>query len=212
MTQYVNKDVIKKPSHKDTYTDGMKSELIKCQLDAFHFIENYVKIQHPIKGAIPFKMFEYQKVAVNNFLNYKDNILLISRQMGKTTVVMSYILWFAMFKPDKTVLIVGNSLKTAIEIMDRIKYAYKEVPDHIRDAVVEFNKTSISFKNGSKIVCRATGPDSARGLSPSIVFCMGGESTVNLRNKNTGEVLTMTLEDVYTQFKESHDRELARIS
>lgn len=87
-----------------------------------------------------------------------------------TTIVASYILWFAMFNPDKTILIVANKLVTAIEILDRIKFSYECLPDWIRDSTPEYNKTSVKFSNGSKIICRATSKSSANGLSVSLLF------------------------------------------
>lgn len=169
MSAFVD-DTIKKPSFKDTFTKSQREEFLKCAIDPLYFIEKHVMIQHPLRGAIPFKLYDFQKVALDNFVNHKHNILLFSRQMGKTQTTAAYILWFAMFQKDKTVLIVAHNLKGAIEIMDRIKFAYKELPNYIRDAVVEFNKTSMVFKNGSKIVCRATSADSARGLSVSLLY------------------------------------------
>ena len=163
-------DTIKKPSFKDSFTQKQKEEFLKCAINPLYFIEEYVMVQHPIKGAIPFKLYDYQKNALKNFLEHKHNILLFSRQLGKTQLVSAYLLWFSMFHKDKTILIVAHNLKGAIEIMDRIKFSYKELPNFIRDAVVEFNKTSMVFKNGSKIVCRATSADSARGLSVSLLY------------------------------------------
>ena len=94
--------------------------------------------------------------------NNKDACLLCHRQGGKSTISAAYILWFTTFQSDKTVLIVANKLKQAIEIMDRIRYAYQELPDGIRDSAVEFNKSSIVFSNLSRIVCRATTADAGR--------------------------------------------------
>jgi hypothetical protein len=113
----------------------------------------------------------------------EDHIFLCGETLiptHNTSLAAAYILWFSMFQKDKTVLIVANNLKTAIEIMDRIKFAYKEIPDYIRDAVLEYNKTSLVFKNGSKIVCRATTPDAGRGLSVSL--CLSDESAFLRQN------------------------------
>ena len=32
---------------------------------------------------------------------------MLGRQMGKTTVAPGYLLWYAMFKPDSTILVVA---------------------------------------------------------------------------------------------------------
>lgn len=160
----------KKPGTKSKYTEKEIKELARCSVDPLYFMKNFVRVQHPLKGALPFVPYAYQTEIVNNLQNYKDNIILLGRQMGKTEAVAAYILWFATFTPDKTVLIVANKLKQAIEIMSRIRYAYQELPDYIRDSATEFNKSSIVFSNGSRIVCRATTPDAGRGLSISLLY------------------------------------------
>ena len=160
----------KKPGKLDLYTPEKIYDLAKCAIDPIYFIERHIKVQHPIKGAVPFILFEYQKRIIFNLHNYKDNIIMASRQLGKSISTAAYLLWFALFNPDKTILIVANKLSAATEIMDRIKFAYAELPDYIRDSSPQYNVTSVKFGNGSKIICRATTPDAARGLSISLLY------------------------------------------
>jgi hypothetical protein len=87
-----------------------------------------------------------------------------------TTTAAGYLLWYAMFHDDVTVLIAANKFKAASEIMMRIKYAYEEMPNTIRCGVVEYNVTSIRFDNGSRIVATTTTPDSGRGMSISLLY------------------------------------------
>jgi hypothetical protein len=170
MSGFANNDVLKSPKVKDNFSSHELVEFLKCKNSVEYFIKTYVRVQHPTKGAIPFDLYDFQREALRNFTTYRNNCLLWARQSGKTSTSAAYILWFAMFNKDKTILIVANKLSSAIEIMDRIKFAYKEMPDYIRDAIVEFAKTTIVFKNGSKIVCRATTADSGRGLSISLLY------------------------------------------
>ena len=90
---------------------------------------------------------------------------MLGRQMGKTTVAAGYLLWYAMFKPDSTILVAAHKQAGAREIMQRIRYAYESVPDHIRAGVTEYNKGSISFDNGSRIVASTTTENTGRGIS-----------------------------------------------
>ena len=54
--------------------------------------------------------------------------------------------------------------------MQRIRYAYESVPDHIRAGVTEYNKGSLSFDNGSRIVSATTTENTGRGMSLSLVY------------------------------------------
>ena len=87
-----------------------------------------------------------------------------------TTCAAAYLLWKAMFTPDTTILIAANKLVQALEIMDRIRYAYENLPDHIRAGITEYNKGTIAFDNGSKVVSRATSADAGRGLSITLLY------------------------------------------
>lgn len=87
-----------------------------------------------------------------------------------TTVIVGYLLWFAMFNPDSTVLIAANKYKQALEIMKRVRYAYEMCPDYIRAGVTGYNKGHIEFDNGSAIYSEATTETTGRGLSISCLY------------------------------------------
>ena len=149
-------EIIKKGYVKDRYTQEQKIELFKCMQDPIYFMENYVKIQHPMKGRVPFKMWPYQKEMVRAFVGHKDCIALTARQMGKTTCAAGFLLWKAMFCPDSGILLAANQMAQAMEIMDRIRFAYENLEQFnwLRAGVTEYNKGSITFDNGSSITAR----------------------------------------------------------
>jgi hypothetical protein len=95
---------------------------------------------------------------------------LLPRQTGKTTTAAGYLLWFAMFVPDSTILVAAHKYTGAQEIMSRIRYAYELCPDHIRCGVKNYNKQSIEFDNGSRIIAQTTTPTTGRGLSLSLLY------------------------------------------
>lgn len=125
---------------------------------------------------------------------YTDGLL-----SHNTTVASGYLLWYGMFNEDATVLIASNKYDGAQEIMHRIRYAYESVPDHIRAGVKEYNKRSMTFDNGSRIVATTTTENTGRGMSLSLVYCLGGENTVTVRDRETGEVKTIALAGLYTE-------------
>jgi hypothetical protein len=54
--------------------------------------------------------------------------------------------------------------------MQRIRYAYESVPDFIRAGAVSYNKGSIDFDNGSRIVSATTTENTGRGMSISLLY------------------------------------------
>ena len=166
---------MKNPQLKRAYAESEFSplsiqELKKCKNDPIYFMINYLKVAHPTKGAVPFKLYDYQIDMVKCIHENKDVVILASRQLGKTTVAAMYMLWFSMFNEDKKCIIASKAMNHATEIMSRIKFAYEELPDWIKAGCKFYNRTSIEFDNGSKIKCEATSEKTGRGESPSILF------------------------------------------
>ena len=152
------------------YTAHSVREMQRCTADPIYFMENYIRVQHPTKGSVPFILFPYQKEMVAAIHDNKDTILLCSRQMGKTTVAAMYILWMATFFSEKRCIIASKAMNHAVEIQSRIKFAYEELPDWLKAGCKFYNRTSIEFDNSSVIICEATSVKTGRGGSPSILF------------------------------------------
>lgn len=87
-----------------------------------------------------------------------------------TTCAAAFIVWRAIFRPDQTILIAANKNVSALEIMQRIRYTYEELPEWLKAGAVTYNKGSVEFDNGSRIISRATTPDAGRGLSISLLY------------------------------------------
>jgi len=165
--------LVKQGYSKVAYTDDTILDFKNCAdpvSGALYFMENHMKIQHPTKGAMSFAPFDYQYELIKNYNDYRYSINMLGRQMGKTTVAAGYLLWYAMFKPDSTILVAAHKAAGAQEIMQRIRYAYESVPDHIRAGVTEYNKGSISFDNGSRIVSATTTENTGRGMSLTLIY------------------------------------------
>lgn len=165
-----NTDLTKKPYQSESLSHTQLRELALCMKDPIYFMQNFCYIQHPTKGRMPFDMYEYQLGLVETYHKYRYNINLLPRQTGKTTCAAAYLLWYAMFMPDSTILIAAHKYSGAQEIMTRLRYAYEMCPDHIRAGVTSYNKGSLEFDNGSRIVAQATTENTGRGMSLTLVY------------------------------------------
>jgi len=166
--------LIKKANKQETYTNEQVEELMKCMDpdDGYlHFARSFAFIQHPVKGKLLFDPYEYQLSLMHSYHNFRFNINMMPRQTGKTTCASIYLAWYAMFKPDQTILVAAHKYTGAQEIMSRIRFVYESCPDHIRAGVVSYNKQSIEFENGSRIVAQTTTGNTGRGMSISLLYC-----------------------------------------
>jgi hypothetical protein len=170
LSEYLMADLVKKAHSKTEFSNAQLAEFSKCLNDPYYFLNNYFIIQHPTRGSINYKAYPYQDELVNSYHNYRYSISMLGRQMGKSTTAAGYLLWYAMFIPDQTILIAAHKGSGALEIMHRIRYAYELCPDFLRPGVVSYNKGSIEFDNGSRIIAQATTENTGRGLSISLLY------------------------------------------
>jgi hypothetical protein len=114
--------------------------------------------------------YDYQRRLIETYHNHRFSISMLPRQTGKTTSAAGYLLWYANFVPDSTILVAAHKYTGSQEIMQRIRYAYESVPDHIRAGAVDYNKGSLTFDNGSRIVSATTTENTGRGMSISLLY------------------------------------------
>ena len=152
------------------WTEEKVQEFIRCAKDPIYFSEKYIQIVHVDHGLIPIKMYEYQKDIVNKITNHRRCAVVTSRQAGKTTTAVCVILHYILFNDHKTVALLANKGDAAREILDRIKIAYEALPKWLQQGVVEWNKGSVEFENGCKIIASATSSSAIRGKSISLLY------------------------------------------
>jgi hypothetical protein len=174
MSKDLETAIIKAPYKRMSYTEQQILELARCAdpvTGPQYFMDNYFFIQHPTKGAIQYHPFEYQERLIDTYHQYRFSISLMPRQTGKSTSAAGYLLWYAMFVPDSTILVAAHKYLGAQEIMQRVRYAYENCPDFIRAGVTSYNKGSLDFENGSRIVSQTTTENTGRGMSISLLYC-----------------------------------------
>jgi hypothetical protein len=166
--------LIKKAHSKEKFTEEQVNDLLACadpENGYLYFAKKFFYIQHPVRGKVLFEPYEYQERLLASYHDYRFNINMLPRQSGKTTCASSYLLWYAMFHPDQTILVAAHKYTGSQEIMQRIRYGYELCPDYIRAGVTNYNKGSIEFENGSRIVSATTTGNTGRGMSISLLYC-----------------------------------------
>jgi phage terminase large subunit-like protein len=104
------------------------AEIIKCGKDPTYFFNTYLKIQHPVKGLIPFNTYPFQDDCVQDFIDNRFNIVLKSRQLGLSTLVSAYSVWMAIFQREKNILIIATKLAVAQNFISKVKTMIKSLP------------------------------------------------------------------------------------
>ena len=165
--------LIKKANKTETFTDAQIEDLAKCmdpKSGYLHFARKFSYIQHPVKGKLLFDPYGFQVSLLKSYHDHRFNVNMLPRQTGKTTTAAIYLLWYAMFHPDQTILIAAHKYTGAQEIMQRVRYGYEMCPNHIRAGVINYNKGSMEFENGSRIVSATTTGNTGRCMSISLLY------------------------------------------
>jgi len=152
------------------WTEDMVQEFVKCAKDPIYFAEKYIQIVHVDHGLIPIVCYDYQKEIIEKTTNNRRVCVVTSRQAGKTTTAVCLILHYILFNDHKLVALLANKGDAAREILDRIKTAYEALPKWLQQGVIEWNKGSVEFENGSKIIAAATSSSAIRGKSVSFLY------------------------------------------
>lgn len=152
------------------WTPRMVKDIKKCHKNLLYFAENFFTIVNLDRGREKIKLFKCQKKVLRSLRDNRFNIVLASRQVGKTTLMTIYALWTACFNDDQRILVVANKEQTAINIFKRIRLAYQELPNWLKPGVVEYGKTSMTLANGSSIGISTTSSDAGRGDSCNVLI------------------------------------------
>tara|TARA_R100001377_G_C3188935_1_gene109748 strand:+ start:253 stop:1797 length:1545 start_codon:yes stop_codon:yes gene_type:complete len=151
-----------------------KQELLKefkrCAEDPIYFISKYVRVTHPVRGLVPFKLYPFQHRILQDLQDHRFNILRKFRQAGCTTIAASYSLWMVIFQKHKSVIILSKGDSESTEVLDRIKLMYEELPTFLQPGIAEDNKHNMKLKTGSVIKSRPSGKQSGRSLAGSFLI------------------------------------------
>ena len=167
---YLGNPNIKKDGIVQNWTESEIKEYALCMKSPQYFIEKYAKIISLDKGLVPFQLYPYQKKMFEQFERNRFNVVLACRQSGKSISACGYLLWFALFQPEKSIAILANKGATAREMLARITIMLENIPFFLQPGVKALNKSNIDFSNNSRIIAAATSGQSIRGLSINLLY------------------------------------------
>jgi len=174
---------IVKTSHADSYRLNFTAYRNEIEIFKLKRKVNNQKINPSPTRLLSTKKRSIQSITLVNSTSVKcisvnnaNKIYLVGRSMIPThnsQTSAAFLMWYAMFKKDKTLLILSNKNDNAMEMINRIQFMYEHVPNFLKPGVVDdgWNKHSVGFDNGSRIISQATTEMSGRGLAISLIFC-----------------------------------------
>lgn len=153
--------IVLKPSSKQPIQKYVKNLKVGQRILTENGSEAIISV---LKMGYEVNMYDIQ-VDSEDHLYYTDGIL-----SHNTTVVAAFLLWYAMFHPDKEIAILANKEKQAKEILKRVNKAYMDLPFFLQRGARKFGSTEVEFDNGSTLRAFATTADSIRGNSIALLY------------------------------------------
>lgn len=130
-------------------------EWLRCKNDIIYFVEKYCKLMTP-EGIKNVKLRDYQVKYLQHLITNRLSIYLACRQCGKTTTSAVFMLHYILFNVDKNALVLGNKRKTSVEILDKAKKIYLELPYFLKPGIYKWNEGEIVLDNGCRLMAEAT--------------------------------------------------------
>ena len=167
---YLGNQNVKRDGVSQNWTEEDVAEYAKCMQNPSYFASTYCKIINLDKGLVPFELYPYQEKMFDQFTANRFNIVLACRQSGKSISSVAYLLWYAIFHPEKVIAVLANKGATSREMLGRITLMLENLPFFLQPGCRALNKGSIEFSNNSRIIAAATSGSSIRGMSVSLLY------------------------------------------
>lgn len=116
-------------------TEHEARELGRCFTNCSYFINNYCHIYDAASQQwIPFKLWKAQEDSLDVIDDNQLSIILKSRQIGLTWLVLAYTIWTMIFRPIASVLIFSRRDTDAIYLLstDRLRGIYDRLPEWMK--------------------------------------------------------------------------------
>lgn len=156
-------------------------EFIKCKNDPIYFIKNYFN-DYTLPEPQPLKkIYDRQIEIINTLLNDHFLILMGSRQVGKTIILIAFICWLILFNNNYLVAILSRKVDFTNDLINEVKKALSSLNSPFNIQLENKGKHSkknlaseLILINGSSVkaitVPKANPEEAGRGLRAGFIF------------------------------------------
>ena len=116
---YLGNPNIKRDGVEHNWAAEEIKEYAKCMKNPVYFARKYLKVISLDSGLVNFDLYPYQEKMFEHFDNERFCIVLACRQSGKSISSVAYLVWYAIFHPEKTIAVLANKGATAREMLAR---------------------------------------------------------------------------------------------
>lgn len=108
-----------------------------------YFLTTHVWLRD--SGGTRFEPWPWQMRLARVWIRERRVIILKARQMGISWMAAAYALWVGMTQPGALVLLVSQTETDAHELLDRVRFVFEHLPQHLQPSVGEDNRSVLAF-------------------------------------------------------------------
>lgn len=151
------------------------TDIDRARQDPELFIDRYLWVIPAGGGApIPFRLWDFQRECLRDFQEHRNIVILKARQLGLSWLSLGYGLWMANCQPGHTVLILNRNLGAAVELLDRVRFMHKRLPDGLRTRLIQDSNDpkmpQLVFEHGSRVISLPSTEDTGSGLTAQLIL------------------------------------------
>lgn len=142
--------------------DVADEHIVFCENHIEKYVKDLSENDYVItqNGLSKVKYIESREVYINmcdiTVLNNDESYYTNGILSHNTTTSAVFMLHYILFNIDKNALVLGNKRKTAVEILDKAKKIYLELPFFLKPGIYKWNEGEIVLDNGCRLMAEAT--------------------------------------------------------
>lgn len=156
---------------------GHDEERVLSTIDIFEsdYSNLYIRAKDKVFKIFSIREVESVPVKCIEVENHDHSFLIGENKIptsncGKTTSMATYIVWCIIFRKRFKVGVAADKDETALEIVERIKTAYENLPYWLQQGVKKWDAHKIVLENGSRVESSATTKKTMRGKTFNLVL------------------------------------------
>ena len=133
--------------------DGMIEEIRRCRDDPWYFMTRWVYTLHRDTGKTLFPDYPYVKDLCYLLHTEQFLVILKSRQMFGTWLVVAYFVWDCLFHTGIVNVVTSYRQEEVMEMIKRAKFIYDSLPTFLRPSLGTENKKELEWiKRHSRLI------------------------------------------------------------
>ena len=148
-----------------------------CKEDILRFLRYCQIVEAPIPGQTgggvrPLELWRHIRQILSIFLTKKLITVLKARQIGISTIVAAYVLWYVLFNEGAVVLLFSKGKDEAKELLAKSRRIYNQLPEFLKQELYPSGTEEIGFPVMKSMIKTLPSTTSAGiGYTASIIVC-----------------------------------------